>query len=162
MSESAFAEPTLPEPTSALISQVELICDSYSRLVGAHLLPPDLRGERLFSAAWEAPFVIVSHSAQTDPRFNFGNRSALRLWEMGTQEFIGLPSRYSAEEEHREERARLLSEVSERGFFSNYRGVRTSKNGRRFRIERAVVFNLNDSSGALRGQAATFRDWTYL
>ena len=157
MSESAF-----PEPTSALVSQVELICNSYSRLLGAHLLPPEIRGEGLFFAAWEAPFVIVSHGGQTDPRFNFGNRLALRLWEMETQEFIGLPSRYSAEEEHREERARLLREVSEKGFFSDYRGVRTSKNGRRFRIERAVVFNLNDSSGALRGQAATFRDWTYL
>lgn len=106
--------------------------------------------------------MIVSHGAEADPRFNFGNRQALSLWEMGIEDFVGLPSRYSAEPEHRDERARLLREVAERGFFADYQGVRASKTGRRFRIERALVFNLSDASGVHRGQAATFRDWTYL
>lgn len=158
----AMSESTFCEPTPALVTQVELICDSYFQLLRVHLIEPSLRGEALVRAIWEAPFVVVSHDTQSDPKFNFGNQSALELWEMDQKEFVGLKSRYSAEEEHREERARLLQQVSERGFFADYRGVRLSKSGRRFRIERALVFNLTDARGAPQGQAATFREWTYL
>lgn len=161
MTEGEAPMPT-PELTPALVAQAELISDSYGRLFGDQLLPSKVSGESLFWALWEAPFVVVSHGTESQPKFNFGNRQALRLWEMDFDEFIGLESRYSAEEEHREERARLLEQVRKNGFFSDYRGVRTSKGGRRFRIERALVFNLNDSSGAAVGQAATFREWTYL
>lgn len=149
-------------PTSDLIAQVELISTSYFRLFGAPLLPAGLFGDALFRAAWDAPFVLVSHDTQAEPKFNFGNREALLLWEMELGEFLGLESRYSAEEEHREERARMLKQVAKTGFFSDYHGVRASKNGRRFRIERALVFNLTSPSGAALGQAAIFRDWTSL
>jgi hypothetical protein len=56
----------------------------------------------------------------------------------------------------------LLSEVSSRGYINDYRGVRVAKNGRRFLIERATVWNLLDESGAPYGQAATFNEWRYL
>jgi hypothetical protein len=150
------------EPTRALISQVELISACYHRLFGAPLLPSELSGEALFRAAWDAPFVIVSHDTEVEPKFNFGNRQALQLWEMDLSEFLGLESRYSAEEEHREARASMLEQVSRSGFYADYRGVRASKRGRRFRIERALVFNLTDRDGAALGQAATFHEWTYL
>ena len=38
-------------------------------------------------------------------------------------------------------------------------GVRISAGGRRFRIDRAVVWNLVDDEGAYRGQAASFAVW---
>jgi hypothetical protein len=152
----------LSHPTNAEIAQVELICDSYLRLMGEKLVEGHLRGASLFSAIWVAPFVVVSHDTRPDPRFNFGNNQALELWEMSADEFVGLPSRYSAEAEHREERARLLQEVAEKGYFADYRGVRASKLGRRFRIERALVFNLSDADRVPKGQAAVFSEWTYL
>jgi hypothetical protein len=75
---------------------------------------------------------------------------------------VALPSRLSAEPLHRDERQRLLGEVARRGFIEDYHGVRISRTGRRFRIERAVVWNLADEAGAVRGQAATFDRWVFL
>ena len=96
---------------------------------------------------------------QRDPVFFYGNRAALDLFEMGAEEFVSLPSRFSAEPLVREERARLLAEVSARGFIDDYSGIRIAKTGRRFRIARATVWNLVDGIGAIHGQAATFSDW---
>jgi hypothetical protein len=60
---------------------------------------------------------------------------------------------------HRDERRRLLDEVGKNGFIENYSGIRISKHGRRFRINRATVFNLLDENGTYVGQSATFADW---
>ena len=62
----------------------------------------------------------------------------------------------------REERARLLAAVTERGFIDDYSGVRISKTGRRFKISRAMVWNLLTEEGKLCGQAAMFRHWELL
>ena len=48
------------------------------------------------------------------------------------------------------------------GYVDDYRGIRISKSGRRFRIEQAIVWNLIDAAGHLHGQAATFDAWTPL
>jgi hypothetical protein len=108
---------------------------------------------------FEAAQVIVSHGTQADPILNFGNVTALNLWEMTWEEFTRTPSRLTAEPPNREERARLLAEVTARGFIDNYSGIRISKTGRRFRIERATVWNVLDESGIRIGQAATFDRW---
>jgi len=73
-----------------------------------------------------------------------------------------MPSRLSAEPLAREERARLLAAVTARGFVDDYAGVRISRTGRRFRIERATVWNLADPAGLRLGQAAAFDRWTEL
>jgi hypothetical protein len=52
--------------------------------------------------------------------------------------------------------------VREHGFVDDYSGIRISKNGRRFRIRQATVWNLVDASGAFAGQAATFGRWEFL
>jgi hypothetical protein len=72
-----------------------------------------------------------------------------------------MPSRLTAEAPDRTERARLLAEVAARGFIDDYSGVRISRTGQRFRIERATVWNLSDDEGRRCGQAATFRTWRY-
>ncbi|HEY0234301.1 MAG TPA: MEKHLA domain-containing protein, partial [Afipia sp.] len=59
-------------------------------------------------------------------------------------ELIGLPSRLSAEAPERAERQRLLDAVARDGFISNYKGVRISKSGRRFWIENAIVWQLQN------------------
>jgi hypothetical protein len=77
-------------------------------------------------------------------------------------ELIRTASRLTAEPVHRSERARLLAAVSGKGFIDDYSGIRISKTGRRFVIERATVWNLIDDLGAPYGQAATFSEWKYL
>ena len=105
---------------------------------------------------------MVSHGTGPDPVLNYGNALALTLWEMTWEELTQTPSRLTAEHVHREERARLLARTREQGFVDDYSGVRISKTGRRFRIERAIVWNLNDAEGRPVGQAATFDRWKQL
>jgi hypothetical protein len=88
--------------------------------------------------------------------FTYGNLAAQRRFGFTWAELTALPSRLSAEPVHRDERARLLEAVARRGFVEDYAGVRIAKGGGRFRIERAVVWNLLDEAGVHRGQAATF------
>jgi hypothetical protein len=136
-----------------------LLLDSFARLLGRELIPrggaPAEQAARLF----QAPFVVVSHGTEVDPVLNYGNATALTLWEMTWDELTRTPSRLTAEPVHRDERARLLARTREHGFVDDYSGVRISKTGRRFRIEQAIVWNLTDESGAHRGQAATFDRW---
>ncbi len=153
-------QPTNPQPYQT--SHVQMLLDSFARLVGRELLsrigPPEEQARRLF----EATFVVVSHGTEIDPLLNYGNRSALTLWEMTAEKFHGTPSRLTAEPVHRDERARLLARTAINGFVDDYSGVRISQSGRRFRIERAIVWNLSDATGTPYGQAATFTDWTPL
>jgi hypothetical protein len=117
---------------------------------------------RCSRALFEAPFVVVSHGTEADPILNYGNRSALDLWEMNWEELTRTPSRFTAEAPDREERARLLQAVTQDGFIEDYRGVRISKTGRRFRITHATVWNLMGEQGQPYGQAAMFDQWTVL
>jgi hypothetical protein len=114
----------------------------------------------------EGPFsgVICAgfHGVEDDPVFNYANQTALELFEMSWEQFTILPSRHSAEPASREERARLLAQVSNHGYIDNYAGVRISSSGRRFLIEDAVVWNLIDDRGSYHGQAAVFDKWSYL
>lgn len=70
-----------------------------------------------------------------------------------------MPSRFTAEASSRAERERLLAEVTARGYIDDYAGVRIAKNGTRFRIEKATVWNLIDDANRRYGQAATFGQW---
>ena len=72
------------------------------------------------------------------------------------------PSRLTAEPMHRDERARLLERTCRDGYVDDYSGIRISQSGRRFRVEQAIVWNLVDAAGHLRGQALTFDTWTPL
>lgn len=113
-------------------------------------------------ALFVAPFVLVSHGTQADPVLNYGNRAALALWEMSWAELTRTPSRLTAEPVAREERARLLAQVTRHGHIADYAGVRITKSGRRFRIAQANVWNLRDEAGVHCGQAAMFDQWNYL
>jgi hypothetical protein len=141
---------------------VQLLLDSFARLLGHELLPRTGSAEDQARRLFEAPFVVVSHGTEQDPLLNYGNRAALTLWEMTAAEFRGTPSRLTAEPVHRDERARLLERTLRDGFVDDYRGVRIGRSGRRFMIERAIVWNLIDADGVVRGQAATFATWTPL
>ena len=147
---------------SFLNTHSQLLAESFRRLTGKDLADPGPIGDELTEALFEAPFALVSHGTEGDPIFNYGNRTALTLFEMTWEEFTRLPSRLSAEPVHRDERQRLMDEVTRKGFISNYQGIRISRNGRRFMIDQAVVWNLVDGKRVLRGQAAVISDWRYI
>lgn len=135
---------------------------AYATETGRNLVEPGLAPEEQARELFNAPFAVLSHDTATDPILNYANRISLQLFELSWEELTVMPSRLTAEAPARAERTRLLSEVSSRGYIDDYRGVRVSKNGRRFLIERATVWNLLDESGAPYGQAATFNEWHYL
>lgn len=141
---------------------VPLILCSYRHWTGEDLIPAGMEEAKQERALWELPRVVVAHNTAKDPCFMYGNQAALKLFEMRPEDFIGLPSRLSSEPLHRDERSRLLEEVSTHGFTRSYSGVRISSTGKRFRIEEATVWNLVDPSGICHGQAATFAQWTRL
>ena len=105
------------------------------------------------------PFVVVSHGTQADPILNYGNLLAQQLWEMDAQTLTSIPSRLTAEPMHRDERAEMMARALRDGFVDDYRGIRISRTGKRFLIERAVIWNLQDAAGRRLGQAATFSEW---
>jgi hypothetical protein len=145
-----------------VIVHTDLLVRSYRRFTGRDLLPEVERGLDLARRVYESPVVVVSHGIEADPVLNYGNATALGLWEMSWDELTRTPSRLTAEAPERDERARLLAEVAAHGFIDNYSGIRISKMGRRFRIEQATVWNLVNESGEAQGQAATFRQWTWV
>ncbi len=153
-----------PTTTSTGLRQAHANClvRSYLHFTGRKLIEDLGAGADLAQALDEAPFVLVSHGTEADPVLNYGNATALALWEMSWAEFTQTPSRLTAEAPNREEHARLLAAVTANGFIDNYSGVRISKTGRRFRITQATVWNLLTEDGLPCGQAASFQSWTYL
>jgi hypothetical protein len=152
----------MPWENPTCLVHVKNILDSYHRLTGKVLLSADSSLEDVARNLFAAPFVLVAHGCEPDPVLNYGNAAALKLWEMEWSEFTETPSRYTAEAPNREERARLLAEVTMNGFISNYSGIRISKTGARFRINRATVWNVSNAVGQRCGQAATFSEWEML
>lgn len=138
-------------------SRLRLLAESYERLSGRPLAPPSAD---LATWLWNHPAAIVAHGTQADPVFFFGNRTALGLFELDLEAFTRLPSRLSAESMLRDERERFLARVTAHNIIEDYRGVRVSSTGHRFRIERATVWNLLDEAGERHGQAALFEHWT--
>jgi PAS domain-containing protein len=134
-----------------------LLVSSYRRTVGAP--PVFLRPGLELSAQWlyeEAPCCVLAHDTQSDPYFIYANRAAQNCFGYSWQEFLTLPSRLSAETADRSARQRLLDAVASHGFATGYSGVRITKSGQRFSIQDGVVWQLIDSAGSVRGQAAAF------
>jgi hypothetical protein len=140
--------------TASAGPRLALVVSSHARLTGRSLPAA--------AELWSAPCAVVAHGLEDDPVFFYGNRLALELFEADAGAFTRMPSRLSAEPMLQAERAELLARVSAMGFIDDYSGVRVSATGRRFRIKRAVVWNLVDEGGAVHGQAAAFDRWTRL
>jgi hypothetical protein len=132
--------------------RIGLIAASYARLLGR----PLVESRDAVQALWEAPLAIVAHGTEADPLFFFANRAALDAFNASLDQFLGMPSRLSAEAPDRAERQALLDRVSARGFADDYAGVRVALTGERFRIAGATVWNLIDEAGVMQGQAAAF------
>ena len=151
-----------PWKDPAVVAQTQRIARSLRHWTGRDLWPGDFPAVEIAERIFHAPFVLVSHGTETDPVLNYGNQSALNLWDMSWEELTRTPSRLTAEAPNREERARLLAAVTARGFIDDYSGIRISKTGRRFRIAQATVWNLLNEQQQFCGQAAMFSQWEFL
>jgi len=145
-----------------LVAHIAALLDSYRRLLGRDLLARSGEPENDARRLYGAPFAVLSHGLEADPVLNFGNGVALALWERDFDAFTRIPSRLTAEPLLQEARERLLKVVAAQGYIDDYEGVRVSARGRRFRIARAVVWNVSDAAGRPLGQAAAFDQWTFL
>jgi predicted DCC family thiol-disulfide oxidoreductase YuxK len=160
-----LCETTMPWQDPAVIRQSQRLIRSFQHWTGRSLLPenelthdPELSAAALFGAK----FVVVSHGTEADPIFNYGNQTALDLWEFDWAAFTQLPSRLSAEPVAQAERDRLLAQAQTQGYISDYRGVRIARSGQRFMIESVLLWTVLDEQGAPCGQAAMFANWQTL
>lgn len=146
-----------------LLDHAALLMESHRRVTGRELIS-NLSADPQEAARqlWDAPCFVSSHDGGADPVLNYGNRTALELFDMDWDEFTRTPSRFTAEPENREERARMLQRAALQGYIDDYSGIRISQSGRRFRIENATIWNLVDEHGVSHGQAATFDRWVPL
>ncbi len=144
------------------IEHAILLANSYQHLLLKDLIKGTNSNQELAYQLFHAPFALVSHNTSIEPIFNYANLKALELFEFNWAEFTKLPSRLSAEPVNQIERAKLLAEVTQKGYINHYEGVRISSTGKRFMIKNAVVWNLIDAEGFYNGQAASFGEWTFL
>lgn len=135
--------------------QTRLLCASYVHWTGHNLITAATERDAV-QRLLAAPFAVVAHDTQAEPIFNYANACALRLFGMSWQEFTQLPSRLSAEPLAQDEREKLLQRVKQHGFIDDYAGMRIAKDGMRFMIRNATVWNLLDVDGNYCGQAAKF------
>lgn len=132
-----------------------LLRDSYHRFTGLSLIPDEIKESK--APEWlykRALFGLLAQNTAADPLFVYGNQVAQSVFGYDWDELTALPSRLSAEASERDERQRFLEQVQRDGFVTGYSGVRISKDGRRFRIENATVWQLIDSNGIHHGRAA--------
>ncbi|PPD24402.1 MAG: MEKHLA domain-containing protein [Methylobacter sp.] len=145
-----------------LAAHAALLVQSYRRLLRRELIPDSLPDHSISYQLFHAPFAVLSHNTADEPVFNYANLAAMELFGYGFDEITAIPSRLSAEPVTQAERNAMLAKVAKFGYIDDYSGVRIAKNGRRFRINNAVVWNLLDPADVYQGQAACITDWVFL
>jgi hypothetical protein len=149
-----------PWNESRIVEWSRLLLDSYRHWTGNELIERTGDAIQQACALFGSFVVVVSHGVESDPILNYGNQTALDLWELSWDQFIKTPSRLTAEPDDRGERERMLERAKLKGYFDGYRGVRISSTGRRFLVEQALIWNVIDPAGSPLGQAATFSQWS--
>lgn len=157
-----MAHPSFPSDQNQYLSEhVHLLLSSYQHWCQQSLIQSQSSIEDA-KHLFHAPFAVLSHSNDDDPVFTYANQIALQTFGYDWQELMVTPSRYSAEPVNREERSKMLEVVNQQGYTDQYSGIRIAKNGTRFRIQQATVWNLIDEHGKYQGQAAMFSDWDWI
>jgi hypothetical protein len=151
-----------PWQRSSMIRHSQRLLSSFQHWTGQPLLAVEGTPEAIAQALFEAPFVVVSHGTEPDPILNYGNQTALQLWQMDWEQLTNTPSRHTAEPIEQAERAQLLAQAQSKGYISNYQGIRITSTGRRFYIKDVIIWDVLDETQTRCGQAATFSDWQFL
>ena len=120
--------------------------------------PKRLLCQNLFACG----FPVLAHGTEQDPSLSYANAAALLLWDSHWDGLIGMPSRLTAPDSERAERSSALGQAKRLDAVQNYRGIRISRKGRRFMINKARIWTLWDAEERVCGQAAWFSDWWWL
>jgi hypothetical protein len=154
--------PWLRPDAQALINRLLI---SYQRAFAQPLLVCEQGIHFHRSAAQEvfaSSIAVLAHDHSADPLLTYANGTALRLWGRNWQTMVGMPSRLTAEESARRERANALQQAHQRSGFRGYGGIRMNQEGRRFMIHNARIWPLWDQNNDVCGQAAAFSSWWWL
>jgi hypothetical protein len=157
------AEPPWLTPDGLRLARRLLL--SHELAFGAPLLQgldPTREPRRTAQELFAADLVVLAHDEAADPRLIYANRAALRLWRRNWRTMVGMPSRLTAAPAQRAARAEALAQARSRRALRGYGGIRLDSRGRRFRIENARLWRLQEESGSACGQAAAFGRWWWL
>ena len=141
-------------------STVQML-QSHQRAFGRALIAADQAGqpERLLcQELFHCGFPVLAHGRGEDPLLTYANAAALQLWGASWTELVGLPSRLTAPDSERRERQRALGQAQNHAAVCGYGGIRISRQGHRFMIRNARIWNLWDDQDQVCGQAACFSD----
>lgn len=127
-------------------------------LAGSDTWPARQAAQELFASM---P-VVLAHDGGADPRLIYANAAALRLWDRPWASMVGMPSRLTAEPVERQARRVALELARRQEAIANYAGVRVNRHRRRFRIEGARLWTLQEGLDQPLGQAACFESWWWL
>lgn len=137
---------------------VSVLDEAYRHWTGQGLPAPEHLDpqQRLAWLHAEAPYSLLAHDGAADPLFTYVNACALSCFKYPREDFIGMPSRFSASELDRAARQVLLEQVTANGIADGYSGWRVDAQGEPFMIHAGVVWTLLDNAGQPCGQAALF------
>ena len=140
---------------------------SLAQLTGRLLLPnllPGVPSDQLAAAARVAPFVLLSHDTQDEPRLTYANAAAVALFALRDSDIGSMPTRLTAAPQDQATRAAFMANVARDGWTHSYSGPRVSRDGLKFLMQDATVWNVfaleDGGSGVVVGQAALFSMWT--
>ncbi len=140
---------------------IRAILDSYLDRVGSDLIARSGDDSADTAALDSSGLVVLCHDGAADPVFIYANPAAAALWRTTVAELIGMPSRLSAPEEQRGDRADALRSAMSAGVLYGYSGERVARDGSRFLIRQAVLWTVDGLPGGA-GQAAMFSSWEHL
>jgi len=103
-------------------------------------------------------FVLISHTTEVDPIFNYGNEATLNAFARSYDELCVIPSRLSviAGTDDHQMRTKLMHKVTTDGYVEGASGIRIRGDQQFLRFVDAVVWNCHDENGEYYGQACFF------
>lgn len=132
------------------------INNSFKEHTGCYLPAPTQQANHLDWLDQSAPYSLLAHNTDSDPKFVYANSQALDSFGYSYEEIINLNSKYSASEIDRPQRLLLLESVKENGIAMNYTGPRVRKDGSFFTIYNGIVWVVKDDLDNEIAQAALF------
>lgn len=132
------------------------INNSFKQHTGCYLPAPTEQSNPLQWLDQHAPYSLLAHNTEADPKFIYANSQALDSFGYSYDEMLNLNSKFSASEVDRAERLLLLKSVQENGIAMNYTGPRVKKDGRFFTIYNGMVWVVKDEWDHEIAQAALF------
>jgi len=144
---------------------VSILLLSHRRAFDSPLLASDRPGTSRRLTAQElfnSSMAVLAHNNAGDPALTYANATALRLWKRPWNEMVGMPSRLTAAQSERKERAASLKQALAIDAINTYSGIRMDRCGRQFMIHNARIWTLWDEEGRRCGQAAAFSSWWWL